>query len=104
MANNEKRAQEIEQCAREARFLEDSLTRNPGQTHLWILRSEIYTHLARINPATHYTTEQLFFGAYVAGLSQQATRKAAFSYSFISQFDKKKRDEIAKGLDLDADT
>lgn len=94
---------EILRCEREATILTQYLTSHASDTRNWILRSEIYSHLARINPATHYTTEQLFFGPYVAGLSPQATRKAAFSYSFISLFDKKKRDEIAKGLDDTAD-
>lgn len=91
------------QCVRELGFLEQYLAEHASDTHNWVLRSEIYAHLYTNTLDSQYTAEQLYFGPYVAGLSPEATRKAAFSYSFLSQPAYKKYRDIAQDLDNDAD-
>lgn len=93
---------EYDECTREVAFLERILTANPSDTANWVLRSEIYNHLATKRPDVSYTTEQLFFGAYVAGFSAQRTRRAALTFSFLSNKTTNFQ-QLAKDNENDAD-
>lgn len=103
MKNERDRSGEIEGCKREAAFLELHLAKNPGDTRNWVLRGEIYQHLSSISKRESFSTEQLFFGSYVAGLSEEHTRKAAASYSFLAHEDITKKNNLLKDLREDAE-
>lgn len=96
--------EEFDRCTQEAAFLEAILSKDPSQTHLWVLRSEIYQHLNSKPPVEGYTTEQLFFGPFVAGKSKEETIKDAYSYSFLNLKHYNKLKEIATELENDTDT
>lgn len=77
-------AAEIAELEQRVKIYERKLERDPSNTRIWVARSETYQSLAIIMPNSNFTSEQLFFGNYVANTTREYTRKAAACYSYLA--------------------